>query len=318
MRRDAAAACRASPRRRARSRVDRDAGELDDRVGSAHVRERVVGHDHDVGEAEQQRRAGDAGADDREHGRHDSRRVREGAGDAAPTVERGDVLAQLRSRRVEHADDGHARLEAHRDRPRDRRRRPPRRCAPWCLPPATRNQATGRPPISRSPAVAAASTCAPIATATVTTPGATIRLALWPPKPNEFDIAGPAGTARGAPATTSSWMSSPSRSRFAVGGTSSVGDREQAGDGLGRAGGADEVAGDALRRGRRRGSVAEHLAMASASAASLSGVDVPCALTCAMSAGTRPASSSASCMHAAAPPPPGDGAVMWYASELRP
>ena len=43
--------------------------------------------------------------------------------------------------------------------------------APWCLPPATRNHATGRPSISRSPAVAAASTRAPIATAFVTMRG---------------------------------------------------------------------------------------------------------------------------------------------------
>ena len=60
------------------------------------------------------------------------------------------------------------------------------------------------------------------------------------------------------------------------------------------------------------------LRIASASAASFSGVDVPCAFTCPMAAGERPASSSASCMHAAAPSPPGDGAVMWYASALRP
>ena len=53
------------------------------------------------------------------------------------------------------------------------------------------------------------------------------------------------------------------------------------------------------------------LRIASASVASLSGVDVPCALTCPMAAASSPASSSASCMHAAAPAPPGDGAVMW-------
>ena len=61
------------------------------------------------------------------------------------------------------------------------------------------------------------------------------------------------------------------------------------------------------------------LRIASASVASLSGVDVPCAFTCPMSAlESSPASSSASCMHAAAPAPPGTGAVMWCASALRP
>ena len=49
---------------------------------------------------------------------------------------------------------------------------------------------------------------------------------------------------------------------------------------------------------------------ACASAASLSGVDVPCALTCLIWSAFRPASSRASFMHAIAPTPPGDGAVM--------
>lgn len=53
------------------------------------------------------------------------------------------------------------------------------------------------------------------------------------------------------------------------------------------------------------------LVMASASARSLSGVEVPCALMCLMSDGLRPASSSASSMHRMAPVPPGAGAVMW-------
>ncbi len=53
------------------------------------------------------------------------------------------------------------------------------------------------------------------------------------------------------------------------------------------------------------------LMMASASEASLSGVEVPWALMWAMADGARPASSRASCMQAVAPLPPGDGAVMW-------
>ena len=53
------------------------------------------------------------------------------------------------------------------------------------------------------------------------------------------------------------------------------------------------------------------LTMASASALSFNGVDVPWALICPMSAGPIPASSMASVMQAAAPEPPGIGAVMW-------
>ena len=58
--------------------------------------------------------------------------------------------------------------------------------------------------------------------------------------------------------------------------------------------------------------------MASDSAASFSGVEVPWALTCPIASGVRPASVSAACMQATAPAPPGAGAVMWWASALRP
>jgi hypothetical protein len=58
------------------------------------------------------------------------------------------------------------------------------------------------------------------------------------------------------------------------------------------------------------------LAMASASAASLSGVDVPWALTWPTSPTATPASARASSMQEAAPAPPGDGAVMWWASAV--
>ena len=51
-----------------------------------------------------------------------------------------------------------------------------------------------------------------------------------------------------------------------------------------------------------------------ASAASLSGVLVPCALICAIASGVRPASSMAACIHRTAPRPSGAGAVMWCAS----
>jgi len=59
------------------------------------------------------------------------------------------------------------------------------------------------------------------------------------------------------------------------------------------------------------GEPSKTLLIASASEASLSGVDVPWALTWAMADGVRPASSRASCMQAVAPDPPGEGAVMW-------
>ncbi len=57
-------------------------------------------------------------------------------------------------------------------------------------------------------------------------------------------------------------------------------------------------------------------AIAAASAASFSGVEVPWALIWAMSPGDRPASARASFMQTIAPVPPGDGAVMWCASAL--
>ena len=58
------------------------------------------------------------------------------------------------------------------------------------------------------------------------------------------------------------------------------------------------------------------LAMASDSAWSLSGVEVPWALMWPIWSGVTPASSMASVMQAAAPEPPGMGAVMWWASAV--
>ncbi len=60
------------------------------------------------------------------------------------------------------------------------------------------------------------------------------------------------------------------------------------------------------------------LASAAASAASLSGVEVPCALTWPMSPAARPASASAISMQARAPEPSSAGAVMWPASQVSP
>ena len=58
--------------------------------------------------------------------------------------------------------------------------------------------------------------------------------------------------------------------------------------------------------------------IAALSAASFSGVDVPCALMYVTSAGSAPASCSAQRIASAAPEPFGSGAVMWNASSLAP
>jgi hypothetical protein len=60
------------------------------------------------------------------------------------------------------------------------------------------------------------------------------------------------------------------------------------------------------------------LAIASASAASLCGVDVPWALTCPIAPAAMPASANAISIAATAPEPSSMGAVMWWASQVRP
>ena len=195
--------------------------------------------------------------------------------------------------------------------------------APWCLPPAMRNQTTGRPSMSRISADAArvglARESASVGPVVGHDPGAKTRVALCPPKPNEFDERGPGERARRAGDDVeprcrrrgvrgSRWAGSPRSASSSSDATASV-----------APGRTDEVTGDALRRRER----AAHCRR------------TPCEsprLRPRRSAGSRcrarsrdrsqpassPASSSASCMHAAAPSPPGDGAVMWYASALRP
>ena len=95
---------------------DVDAGELGDGVGPGDVCERVLGHHDDVEEAECEGRSGDAGAGDREHGRHGARDEHDLACQLPPRVQRRDVLAQLGARRVELADerDGELPGESHR------------------------------------------------------------------------------------------------------------------------------------------------------------------------------------------------------------
>ena len=76
--------------------------------------------------------------------------------EAAPGVQRGDAFTELGSRRVELADERDPELSGELHRALDG-------CAaagpiaPWCLPPAMRNQTTRRPSTSRSSADAAAS-----------------------------------------------------------------------------------------------------------------------------------------------------------------
>ena len=84
---------------------------------------------------------------------------------------------------------------------------------------------------------------------------------LWPPKPKELFMASssPSGSCRGSPRTTSSLTSSSRSSRFAVGGAMRSWMREDRGDGLDRAGRAEQVSGHRLgaRHAHAVGRVAE-------------------------------------------------------------
>ena len=138
--------------------------------------------------------------------------------------------------------------------------------APRCFPPSRLNQLTVRPSISRIDADRASLRCPKTGVGGAVTRwtvdrGARIRVALWPPKPNEFDSTGVALDRPGrAPKTTSRPMSSPIFSRLAVGGTMPSRSDSRLITASAAPAAADHVAGDALgRRDRRRG-VAEHLA----------------------------------------------------------
>ena len=130
-----------------------------DDLGAGHVGERVGGHDHVVGDAEQQRRARHAGPTSDEHDRHHARRVGERLGDPAPGVERRDAFGDVGARTGDPPDDRHAELDREADRPARSSR--PRRVpmAPRCLPPSRLNQLTVRPSISRTSAAAAVLRC---------------------------------------------------------------------------------------------------------------------------------------------------------------
>src|SRR5690606_17346587 len=146
--------------------------------------------------------------------------------------------------------------------------------------------------------------------------GFSTRATLWPPNANDVDTAGARPISRGSPATTSTGRSVPSW--LAVGGTTP----RSAASSAAMASTAPaapmrwpmaplfEVTGTAPGPNT--------LATAAASALSLCGVDVPCALTCPMLEAGRPASASAISMAAAAPEPSSTGAVMWWASQVMP
>ena len=192
--------------------------------------------------------------------------------------------------------------------------------APRCFPPSRLNQLTWRPSRSRRQASTAVLRCPKT--------GVAVARRITPPARGS---APRCGRRTRTSSTAPAWRRSPGprrtrrrgrcRHRSARGwrwGSDAVTERQQRDAGFGGAGATHHVAGDALG-GRDRGrGVAEHLA----DGRGLGGVverrgravrvDVPDLRR------LRQASSSASCMHAAAPSPPGEGAVMWWASSLRP
>jgi hypothetical protein len=91
--------------------LDGHARERDHDVGSGHVRERVGGHDHVVGDAQQQRGPRHRRAHQEEHDRHDARRVAQCLGDAAPRVQGGDAVGDVGTRAGDATDDRHAQLD---------------------------------------------------------------------------------------------------------------------------------------------------------------------------------------------------------------
>src|SRR2546429_4020871 len=146
--------------------------------------------------------------------------------------------------------------------------------------------------------------------------GARTRQPLWPPKPNELEITGPGCQGRGAPRTRSRPMAGSGVVTPKVGGirarwmlsTTAAASRAPAAPKAWPVTPLVEVTGGPGEPNSLR--------MASASAASLRGVEVPWALIWPMSAGPTAASARASSMQAAAPAPAGAGAVRWWASAV--
>ena len=309
-----------------RSVVDVDPGERPDDVGPADVGERVLGHHHVVGDARAAARGPtrtgpttvstvgttpDASA--------------QRLGDASPRVQRRDAFVDVGARRRRSCPTtgmpssiGEARRRA--------------RCAspsggpiaPRCLPPSRRNQLTVRPSISRERARSTASLRCPktgVGGRRSVTPARRQHqrrvVAAEPERVREHRLAH--RSRAGCPRTTSRPMSSPICSRFAVGGTTPSRSDEQRDRPPRPRRRRRSCARHALGRRDRRRVVAEDLA----DRLGLGGVVERRRRAVRVHVPDRrpassPASSSASCMHAAAPAPPGDGAVMWYASALRP
>ena len=243
--------------------VDRDTRERHDDVGPAHVREGVVGHDHVVGDAEQQRRAGDRRPDEQQDDRHDARRVDHRPGDPPPRVQRRDPFADVGARARHPPDHGDPEVDGEADGPLHRLalggadRAPvlaaveaePAHLAAVELHEAGIDGGAAVPEDGRAVGGRDHST------------GARMSAALCPPNPNEFDSTGVAPISRTSPETMSRPMSSPICSRLAVGGAMPLPSESSAMHASAAPGAADHVPGDALGgRDRRRGVVAEDLA----------------------------------------------------------
>ena len=253
---------RASPRRRARSRSTDSPVKSPTASGPLTNANASLGH-HDLVEAAEQR------APDRRRTAPmtassvgtTSRHARRARGRGGPTrASAATPSRELRARGVELADERNLRARARElHRALDGRAAPPRRSRrgacrprPGTTRPAGRRSRAARPSPRRRPARRSAT--ADRRRGSRHEAGTKISAALWPPKPNEFDSAGAGGDrARLRPRRRRAGCRRRCCSRFAVGGTSPLRDREQARDGFGRARGADEVAGDALGRRDGRG-----------------------------------------------------------------
>src|SRR5690606_33080670 len=140
---------------------------------------------------------------------------------------------------------------------------------------------------------------------------------LWPPNPNELEIAGAGSHGRGS-VTTSMLISGSTLAVPMVGGSvrwAYVNASATASIAPAPPCECPVTPLIALTAGPGAGNTSR---MAIASVASLSGVEVPCALTWVTSAGSTPASARAARMQATAPRASGAGAVRWCASAVDP
>ena len=184
-----------------------------------------------VGEAEQQRGAGHARADDGEQRRDDARRVGQRLGDAAPRVQRGDAFVDVGARRRDRARRSGCRARR-RGAPRARWPRP-RRCRSrrGACRPSRRNQLTTRPSMldeTRGGGARCGARDGRAAARGVTHGSAQDQRRVVPAEPERVrEHRRGADRPRRSPDTTSSPMSSPICSRFAVGGSDAVAERQQ-------------------------------------------------------------------------------------------